>query len=98
MESACTTCLAGGPLRTRLEGFESTQRPDQETLEANGVDNKFDVAAKFHDQDQCYAINDGSRYVGWQEFPLGHDPVTVEAIAQRSNVKEIVSRWTLSLS
>lgn len=80
----------------QTRGFESTQRPDQETLEANGVDNKFDVAAKFYDQDQCHAINDRSRYIGWQEFPLGHDPVTVEVIAQGSNVKATVSRWTLS--
>ena len=45
-------------------GYESTQTPHQRDLAANEMRHKFDVAAKFPHANQCYAINDESRFIG----------------------------------
>jgi hypothetical protein len=77
-------------------GYESTQTPHQRDLSPNGLRHRFDIAAKFPNTDQCYAVNDENRYIGWEARPLGKNPVTVEVTAQGANVETLISRWRLT--
>jgi hypothetical protein len=77
---------------------ESAQRASQKIIDPNGNPEVCDIACKFLDDDQCYAIDDTLRFHpgGWRQYPLGTGPVEVELTANQSGYDPVVTRWLLT--
>lgn len=77
------------------EPFETTGRPHERDLAANGASHEFDVAGKFPEGNGCYALDAQSRLLGYERMPLGTPPVYVQAIARGVTAKR-VEVWVLT--
>jgi hypothetical protein len=78
--------------------FELTQRASERTLAPNGNPERCDIAYKYVDDDECFAIDDTVRFHpnDWRKYPLGNGPVDVEVTARQSGEEPVVTRWRLT--
>lgn len=58
----------------------------QTDIPGNGIGVRFDVVAKFHDDEQCHAVDHNTDTAGWKALPLGPHSV-VNVIARGANAK-----------
>ncbi len=78
--------------------FELTQRASERTLAPNGNPERCDIACKYVNDDQCFAIDDTVRFHpnDWRKYPLGNGPVEIEVTARQSGEEPVVTRWRLT--
>ena len=55
-------------------------------IPGNGVGVRFEVVAKFRDDEECHALDQDSETAGWRALPLGSLSV-VNMIARGANAK-----------
>lgn len=58
----------------------------QTDIPGNGVGVRFDVVAKFHDEEQCHAVDHNTDTAGWEALPIGPYSV-VNVIARGANAR-----------
>jgi hypothetical protein len=62
------------------------QGPPQMDIPGHGVGVRFDVVAKFHEDEHCHAVDQNSETAGWKALPLVPHCV-VNVIARGANAK-----------
>jgi hypothetical protein len=83
---------------SQLNPLEWTQRASEKTISPNFNPERFDVAIKYPEDDECFAMDDTVRFnpADWRKYPLGSGPLEVEVTARQSGEEPVVTRWLLS--
>jgi hypothetical protein len=83
---------------SQLNPFEWSQRASERTIAPNLNPERFDVAIKYPEDDQCFAMDDTVRFHqdDWRKYPLGNGPVEIEVTARQSGEEPVVTRWRLT--
>lgn len=77
--------------------YETTMLPSQVNIPANDAPYRFDVAVMFDGGDQIYAVDETSRFRGWNQYPLGPGPVLIKVTVQSSNAKTLKATFRATL-